>query len=260
MPPPGEPEGSPSQGARTASIDRLGDELRAHRVGGWLALALLCLALPLSAALVGGWDVGLSIIVSAVAVPVAWRLWAPERAWKATNRLAEFDDPRAIGPLARAIVLRTCGLDKVVMARLTEILLRVKASDSPSVTPEDRLELCNAVDAAAHRGAYSRERDFIVAALGALEQLGGEESVPCVMALARSEPRDDHERRIVEAAQACLPALCERAQAETIASRLLRPADAPDDAATTLLRPALGVGETDPALLLRASDAPDGEE
>lgn len=260
MPAPGEPEGSPSRDARTESIGRLGDELRAHRVGGWLALAVLCLALPVSAALAGGCDIGLSIIVAAVAVPVAWCLWAPKRAWKATNRLAELDDPRAIGPLSRAIVFRTGGLDKVVMARLTEILLRVKASDSPSVTPDACVELCNAVDAAAHRGAYARERDFIVAALGALEQLGGEESVPCVMALARSEPRDDHERRIVEAAQACLPALCERAHADTIASRLLRPADAPDDGATSLLRPALGVCETDPALLLRASDAPDREE
>ena len=59
---------------------------------------------------------------------------------------------------------------------------------------------------------------------------------------------------VLDAVQDCLPVLQGRLQSKTAGTYLLRPASA-EASPEQLLRPASGVGETNPETLLRASDA-----
>lgn len=244
----GVPGGSFREMLAARRIARLSDELSPFVRWRWPLLAGFAgLCVPVC---IGGVNplsllIGLELAVGCMVAA------AGLGAYRVEAELERLDDPRAIGLMARSLPKAGGRLAQTLMRRLTALLPRLKASDGARLPANCRADLCKAIAQAAHRGAYARERDFILAALGALEQLGGEESVPCVQALADSSPRDEYERQIVDAAQACLPALRQRAAAATAASTLLRAAEAPDDAADVLLRPAAGVGETDPALLLR---------
>jgi hypothetical protein len=104
----------------------------------------------------------------------------------------------------------------------------------------------------------------------ALKRMGTMDALPVALAAAETLGRVGDGRDIADvewtvahsrlpgmraAADRILPILRERAHRAEDAARLLRPADAPG--ADTLLRPASGPTEADPAVLLRAGDAPE---
>ncbi len=179
---------------------------------------------------------------------------------KAVRRLTEFGDLRCVGFLADALHDRDRSLRPLAMARLTELLPQMKHSDAGLMSEEQKLSLYKAVRLEEARPPRVEEAQFLVAALGALEQIGDERALPYVEGIAQQAPRSAEEHRVVTAASDSLPALQQRVQNQREAARLLRPAAAPAEGADTLLRPTYGPGETDPALLLRASEAPDREE
>jgi hypothetical protein len=92
-----------------------------------------------------------------------------------------------------------------------------------------------------------KDRDLTLAILKAWEQVGDEKALPAVERLAAGT----WDSRVRAAADACLPALRQRAELARQRDTLLRPASAPGTGSEVLLRPAAGPGETSAALLLR---------
>lgn len=162
----------------------------------------------------------------------------------AAAALAQFDDKRAVGPLAEALEFGDNDKKAVAEAALVKLLPGLQASDSPLLNEDQRKCLYNALK--------SKNTELILAILKAFAQVGGSKELPHVEKLLESGTFHP-ESQIIEAAKACLPLLQERAERERQSQTLLRAASAPDDPSQVLLRPAHGVSETDPNLLLRPS-------
>jgi hypothetical protein len=92
---------------------------------------------------------------------------------------------------------------------------------------------------------------LVLAALNALEKVGGGSTVDAVTAVANGHP--SHEVR--DRAQSILPVLLARQRKENEGRVLLRASDAADSPEQTLLRAAQGNTESDPAVLLRSSSS-----
>lgn len=167
----------------------------------------------------------------------------------AATRLAQFDDKRAVGPLAEALTFEDKNVQAVARDALTRLLPRLNASDAPLLNEEQRNELNKALK------TRQRHDDFLIAILKAYEQIGDSKALPFVESLAKGEGRAEKSLPVREAAIACLPALRERAERERAAQTLLRPATSPDNPSEFLLRPAQGASEVDPDTLLRPSSA-----
>ncbi len=190
-----------------------------------------------------------SVIVAVTAISQAQK--------NAAKKLTEYDDIRTVGPLAEALHYQDKGLRNAAVERLGVLLPRLKASDHDLMTEEQKLALYKAIKLPLAKGAGPADWAFLLAALGALEQIGDERALPFVDAIVERTPSGTKEPEVVEAARACRPALLERIEQQRVAMRLLRPSEAPADAGETLLRPTYGPGQSDPDLLLRPSDEPE---
>jgi HEAT repeat protein len=163
---------------------------------------------------------------------------------RAASELAKHDDIRAVGPLVEALEFRSRQVGPEAERALIRLLPRLRATDSGLLNEEQRRILCRAL-------VRRRNPHLAVAILRAFEQVGGEDVLAAVERVANGDGRMAGEQRVREAAQACLPAVRQRAENARAARTLLRPAAAPDNPADILLRPAQGAGEADPDLLLR---------
>ncbi|HLK56104.1 MAG TPA: hypothetical protein VKU00_06055 [Chthonomonadaceae bacterium] len=103
------------------------------------------------------------------------------------------------------------------------------------------------------RPADSRAIAFRVAILQAFAQVGDSKALPVVERLAKGETKTEGEKRIQEAAQACMPALQLRADCAGHSRTLLCAANAAASHEDTLLRPAGGQQKAEPEKLLRPS-------
>ena len=172
----------------------------------------------------------------------------------AARKLTEFDDPRTVGFLAEALHFQDKALREAAAGRLAALLPKLKASDAGLMSDEQRLCLYKAIVLPSPRIACDADWALLRAALPALEQIGDERALPYVDAIIDRTPRNAAESEIVDLARQCRPALAERIEQQRVAMTLLRPSEAPSEGADILLRPAMGVGQTDPDLLLRPSE------
>jgi hypothetical protein len=191
-----------------------------------IVIGVIVLAAALSPVNPGGF-----IGITSVAITGAFAI--SPRHKRVIEALAKHDDLRAIGPLTDVLVTDDRHLQSRVAVKLAALLPRLQASDAHLLAP------------AQHRilDRYLRSRKhpaLAVAILKAYEQVGDARSLPAVERLADGRGRGRHDRRLRAAADACLPYLRARAQAERDAQ--------------TLLRPASGPGEADPAVLLRPAE------
>jgi hypothetical protein len=206
----------------------------------YVAFILMLVIFTKSGGVVSGMGGILSSLIAAAAVSKAQK--------KATKELAEFEDVRSVGPLAQALEYQDRELKAVAENKLTRLLPSLQASDASLLDEEQRKCL--------YRALHGRNTELVLAILKALEQVGDDKALPHVEKLAEGEGvvRGDFSR-IREAAQACLPALQQRAEWERSRQTLLRAASASDTPSDVLLRPAGGTIEADPQQLLRASVA-----
>jgi len=167
----------------------------------------------------------------------------------AATALAKYDDLRGVGPLAEAMEFD----DKNVRAEAEKALIRLlpnlNASHAHFLNDDQRRCL--------NRALWRKNVDLTCAILKAYEQVGDETALPHVERLANGKAATAKEKRIRQAAIDCLPFLKESIERERARQTLLRPAAAPDDPAAVLLRPAQGVTEGDPDLLLRPGVPPE---
>jgi hypothetical protein len=187
----------------------------------------------------------------------AFRRWS-----RATAELAASGDVRAIGPLVEALQVPQ-GISSQVAARnaLTALLPRLKANDAPLLNDSHRRILRLFVSTGggppAGESPLFARRDyapFAVAILEAYQQVGDSGDLPVVERLAQGKGAGARDKRIQNAAAACLPYLQQRVEQERAPHTLLRAAGSTDTPAESLLRPAQSVGDSDPQQLLRAGE------
>jgi hypothetical protein len=167
--------------------------------------------------------------------------WSPKG--KAGQVLAEQDDIRIVGALAEARSFPIA--QEAVTQALIRLLPRMKASDAHLLNAEQKKAL--------YTGLASTEEALILTILKSLEQIGDGSALPYVEKLAYPSEKAKVSEEVQEAARACLPFLTERAAEEQNRSTLLRASDGITTQPGELLRPAAATEETDPKLLLRAT-------
>ncbi len=176
--------------------------------------------------------------------------------------LANQDDVRSVGALIDSLSLEDGRMHEIAIDGLIRLLPRLKASDATLLTAVQRTRLCHILSLPAEKPLFSdigyvfrraneKDIELRVAILAALEQIGDRSALPIVVRLANGKAKTAGQRRIQEAAQACLPALQLLTRLEGDPLTLLRASDAANTAPGTLLRAAQGVAQTPPGELLR---------
>ena len=174
-----------------------------------------------------------------VAAPiiVGMLLWLQHRN-NAVRILAQFDDIRAVGPLAGALKFAEGKARPAVVASLIRLLPKLEFGDSSLLNPNQRQYL--------YKALAGTDTQLNLAILKALSQVGDSSAVPHVQQLLSSAHKD-----LQEAAGACLLAIEKRAEQENTRQTLLRASDAIETKPGILLRAAAETSTTDPQELLR---------
>ncbi len=160
----------------------------------------------------------------------------------AVSKLVEFNDIRIVGPLLEARDRNDASVQEVSERTLIRLLPRLTASDSPLFNAEQL--------ACMNRALKSKNSEFVVAVLKALEQVGDDTHLEQVERLAHQRTGNPFQERMRDSAIACLPYLRERAENAIMAKTLLR-ASAADMSPDMLLRPAGYIPDANPNELLR---------
>ena len=142
-----------------------------------------------------------------------------------------------------------------LFAALTELLLRMKASDACLLTTEQR-RLLHILLRSANFPGLSPEvlLSLRLAILKALEQIGDASAIPIVMSLTVGKARTENERALKAAAEACLPLLRANSGAVEATNTLLRASAQESAAPETLLRASEPAPDMNPKELLRAAE------
>lgn len=150
------------------------------------------------------------------------------------KRLAQYDSVKGVGYLAEVLEWPDASSQSAASSALIRLLPRLRASDSHLLNPKQRMCLYRRLSL----GNARKDYDLILATLKALEQVGDMSALGYVQKLAQAQPLTAAQRRVVQAAQDCLPYLLKRAEANEGSQYLLRAAHAIDASPETLLRPA----------------------
>jgi hypothetical protein len=223
--------------------------------------------------------ISICLIVPASLVGViAGILMRPTRR-NAINTLWVTDNVQAIGPLLDATGMLMPDVKAQAIRALIPLLTRVRAKDVVSLTgpqqaclrrllgvapidqpndqaletegiPKPQIETMQAE----FQKTIDHVREFALAALHALTEIGTGQDVATVQRLASGNGLARNDPQVHAAARACLPILQARAEEERSSSTYLRAAEPPTACPDVLLRPATAATITDPQQLLRADD------
>ncbi len=171
----------------------------------------------------------------------------------AAKELAKYDDVRGVGPLTEALEFQDKETTAAVEPTLVELLPRLKASD------HDLLEEAHRKALTMRMLAYKNPK-LSAAILKGYEQVADEAAVKAIREVAAGEHKAGADPAIRKLAADVLPGAESAAVRLTQYGTLLRPADA-SALGDRLVRPAAaGVFATDADRLVRAAEAPVGEE
>lgn len=176
------------------------------------------------------------------------RLTLTAKQKEAARRLASYDNVEGIPRLIDVLGWPDPALRSVAIVSLVRNLKQLRASDSRLLGRSHRAALNTFLDMREAR----KHREFLVAILKTLEQVGDDSSVPCVEKLAASRPRTASEIIVRQAAIDCLPFLQLRAQSNRESSVLLRASASAREDPASLVRPAAAATEDDARHYLRA--------
>jgi hypothetical protein len=218
-------------------------------VAAWTIVVPFTLTLSISGFTSGSWLVGTLFALLTLAATQLYRLTLSGKHQMLAQRLSRIDDVRCIGRLCELLEWPDAGVRDVVIAGLTRLLPRARASDNPFATPSQRMSLYKMLDPLS---AYSRSR-FLVTVLKALEQIGDSAAVPFVTRIANMQPSTDREQELCNAATDCLPFLLQRSRLNETSHSLLRASAATAAGADELMRAASAAPAADPDELLRAN-------
>ncbi len=227
---------------------------RRHRRVGLIVGILVYVSVMLGVALVTHRFMMLTYIGSFSGVVAAAVAFSPAHK-NAARLLAKYDDIAGAGPLVEALEIPDKGVRTAVRAGLTGILPRLRASDAPRITPDQRKILRAQLTIRPLSKHDPETRPFVVATLTALEQVGDETFLEPVERLAAGTGLGLYDDVRI-AAESCVPALRQRIENIRHSSDLLRAASSDHGApADELLRAAASSGYADPSMLLRSTDS-----
>ncbi len=218
-------------------------------LGVWIAIqSILIAAFPSSPA------VYVTYLFSVIAVIVVAARFSRQYR-QSTRVLAQADDVRLVGPLIDRLGPGRKGrsVRRMVRQALTNLLPRLKASDASLLTARQKGRLVRHL---AQLALFQRDKEFQIAILRALEQIGGAEALPVVEGMTHRTPRWADQVQVHDAAVECLQYLRQRASEEESHRTLLRSADRDVSDDRMLLHPAGGTPAADPDVLLRAAQDP----
>jgi hypothetical protein len=152
-----------------------------------------------------------------------------KRRLEVARKLADYDDVRAVGPLAEALGPGDRQVREIAAAALTRLLPRLRPADAGLLNGNQRRCL--------YRALNGENTDLILAILKAFEAVGDDAALPHVERLASGRGRAAKSLPIQRAAQECLPFLRERLEKERGARTLLHPSTAPSVPADALRQP-----------------------
>jgi len=197
---------------------------------GWLTAGRSAGIIPLFLAL-------LCILIGA--------LTAPQSHHHALDTLLPIADARAVGPLLDLLPSAYAGKRKAIVSLLIHLLPQLQDRDIHLLQPSHRSQLRSALI----EGDFQQEREYLLAILKAMEQIGNNEDLAVVTRIAIGQSDSWQERQVREAARACLPPLREHVEQLKHRDMLLRPAFAV--APEELLHPAIAESDPNPTQLLR---------
>jgi hypothetical protein len=154
--------------------------------------------------------------------------------------LAQSNDVRLTGTLLDACCLLDGGARETVESELTRILPQLRASDSHLFTSQ-HLYLLNIQlqgKCLFWSDMNTQKANHMIAIMQAIGEIGDGKAIPIVQAIIDYKAPRPIQKHVQAAARECLEALNERAERESVGSRLLRAADSPVDDGDALLRPA----------------------
>jgi hypothetical protein len=195
----------------------------------------------------GNWLAGFCFGAGTALVSQAYRFALTPHQTRVAAHMASLDDVEAVGPLAEMLYWPDDRIKVMAAAALTRLLPRMNASDTQLLSTTQRallyqtLRLPNA----------QKQAEFLVALLHALEQVGDINAIPLVRSLAEAQPASLRQKRVIDAARSCLPALEGCAQQNQDSQVLLRATTSESE--ESLLRPAASRSDASVELLVRAA-------
>jgi hypothetical protein len=163
-----------------------------------------------------------------------------------TEWLAQFNDPRAIGPLLDALILKDSKLQEVARGALKRLLPQANRDHASLLTADQRGIL--------RLQLRSKDRDFRLAVLKSLPLLEDLDALPAVESFVHDiEKQSQPDETVLSTARETLSDLKDLRQLARERETLLRPSEAAED--SHLLRPVTSTSEADPEKLLRAVDS-----
>lgn len=184
-----------------------------------------------------------------------------------TAQVAKQTDVRSVGGLIDVLTLDDGKTHEIAIIALTELLPQLMESDAGLLNSAQRAQLNRFLSIPIENPLYKDVRTllqpassqaiaFRVAILQALGQVGDSKALAVVEQIANQKPKTSGEKRIHEAAVACLPTLRHRVEQMQNSSTLLRASQASYVDSDTLLRAVTGDQEAPHDNLLRASESP----
>ncbi len=166
-----------------------------------------------------------------------------KRAKRAARELLEFDDVRAIGPLAEMFHTQ----DQELRGAIRPVLLRLL----PMATSTLKTEISREQAHSLARAITGEDMDLSIAIIHGLGRFGTGTSLPDIRAIAEWQETFGNQKVLQRAAQEVLPALEQAARDEALRMSLLRPSSSPDAPEQVLLRPVGPYTTVDETQLLR---------
>jgi hypothetical protein len=157
--------------------------------------------------------------------------------------VSNLDDKRLIGPLLQA--QRYHEVRSAIHDALGNLLPQLQHSDALLLNETERTLL--------YQSLNSKNSEYVLTVLKALEQIGDGKALPYVEKLAYpADKQHKQNETVMQAAQECLVFLKQRVEQQQISQSLLRPSDKAAAVPDTLLRPASATQNVETAQLLRA--------
>ena len=232
---------------------------RRYRVTDFaLLMVMIFLLIPVLALcpFLGGFPLfikGLLLYFCVLASGIGLSRWMKKKWIQGALDLVGADDVRVIRPLIEIAFEAGTHERRAIRDDLIARLLRLRREDADLLDYDDRNMLRRLLKFPL-RGENKAGYSLSIAILKAYEQMGNVHDLSIVQWLVSGAglgPAPD--RRVREAAQACLPILKERLEEAKDSRILLRAASRDQGASQALLRPGHSAADPDPAELLRAN-------
>jgi hypothetical protein len=170
-----------------------------------------------------------------------------------TKTLLQYEDLRAIGPLAEALYLQDKAVRTEAAASLARLLPRLREEDASLLDDHQRLLL--SLYLGRSRWSLLEDNDALsLAIVEAYWHIGNGSEVPTVKRIAQGKGSAAKDARVREAAQRYVAEMQRRAELARQPETLLRASASVNANSEMLLHPAVQTPATDPAELLRATE------